>query len=149
MAKTLEQAEKEARKLVDDWATGALLTGWIPGSSFFHSGADILVMRQVGEIFGVSMFDEKAAIQTITNTAASVISGSIITEAVGLVPVFGWAVKSGLLSAKAKVLGDSVVAYFRELSDLPSEADMPQAKSTPEKPTKSGKIEIEIDEDDD
>jgi|GEM_PF-1097844 len=147
MAKTIEQAEKEARKLVDDWATGALLTGWIPGSSFFHSGADVLVMRQVGEIFGVGMFDEKAAIQTITNTAASVISGSIITEAVGLVPVFGWAVKSGLLSAKAKVLGDAVIAYFRDLSELPSQADLPNADTASDTSTPSSKIQIEIDED--
>ena len=38
MAKTLQDADREARKLVANWTTGAALTGWIPGSAFFPDG---------------------------------------------------------------------------------------------------------------
>ncbi|MEO0566044.1 MAG: hypothetical protein AAF125_28310, partial [Chloroflexota bacterium] len=41
---------------------------------------------------------------------------------IGLVPVFGWAVKSGMMGAKAKVLGDAIIEYFKERSPLPDYA---------------------------
>ncbi len=117
--KTKAQAENEARKIVDNWAAGALLTGWVPGSTLFLTGADLVMVRQVAETFGIDAFDEKAAITSIGSAVASGVAGSLISEVVGLVPVLGWAVKSSMMSVKAKALGEAVIGYFRDISPLP------------------------------
>ncbi len=114
--KTLAQAEREARELVNNWAAGALLTGWLPGSTLFLTGADFVMLTQVAQAFGIGAFDQEAALTTIGATVASGVTGSLIAEGVGLIPVVGWAVKSGIMSAKAKMLGDAVVEYFKKLS---------------------------------
>lgn len=119
MTKTKAEALKEAREAVNSWATGALLTGWIPGSTLLLAGADLLMMRQVARIFEIQEFDENVAITTISGTIASGVAGSVISEGVGFIPVVGWIVKSGMMSAKAKILGDAVVGYFHKLSPLP------------------------------
>lgn len=119
MSKTRKQAELEARDIVNRWATGALLTGWIPGSTLLLTGADLLMIRQVADVFEIPGFDENAALTTISGTVASGVAGSVIAEGVGWIPVVGWAVKSGMMSAKAKVIGDAVVNYFYQLSPLP------------------------------
>lgn len=33
--KTLEDAEREAKRIILGWTAGAALTGWVPGSAFF------------------------------------------------------------------------------------------------------------------
>ncbi|MDZ4766938.1 MAG: hypothetical protein SGI73_20555 [Chloroflexota bacterium] len=116
--KTLAQAEQEARTLVNNWTMGALVTAWIPGSTLFLTGADLVMIRQVALAFAIPTFDEGAALTTISGTVASGIAGSLIAEGVGLIPVVGWVVKSGLMAGKAKLLGDSVVDYFKTLSPL-------------------------------
>ncbi len=121
--KTKGQAEADARKIVDNWAAGALLTGWIPGSSLFLTGADMVMLRQVADTFNVNSFDEKSAFATIGAAAGSAVAGSAISEIVGFVPVVGWAIKSTMMGAKAKVLGEAIINYFRDLSPLPDMDD--------------------------
>ena len=57
MAKTLQDADREANKLVANWTTGAALTGWIPGSAFFLTAADTAMIHQVASAYEVSAFD--------------------------------------------------------------------------------------------
>ena len=57
MSKTLQDADREARKLVSNWTTGAALTGWIPGSAFFLTAADTAMIHQVAGVYGISAFD--------------------------------------------------------------------------------------------
>lgn len=116
--KTLAQAEAEAQLIVNNWAAGALLTGWIPGSTLFLTGADVVMFTQVATAFEVGAFDQDAAMTTIGASVASGVTGSLIAEGIGMIPVVGWAVKSGVMSLKAKILGDAVLAYFKGLSPL-------------------------------
>jgi hypothetical protein len=104
---------------VDRWATGTLLTGWIPGASFVLGGADILMIRQVGEAFGIPAFDEDAVKAHLGGVLAS-FAGAAVGEGVAMmVPVIGWAAKSYALHVKAKALGNAVIDYFRQRSPLP------------------------------
>jgi hypothetical protein len=118
MTKTLQDADREARQLVDNWTTGAALTGWIPGSSFFLTAADTAMIHQVASAYHVSAFDMQNVQSVLGGAVASAIAGGVISEVVGLIPVVGWAIKSAAMAAKAKVIGEEVIKYFRERSTL-------------------------------
>jgi hypothetical protein len=115
---TKADAERRARRIVDNWAKAALFTGWIPGAAVALGGGDILMIRQVGEAFGIPAFDEdalKAHLGGVFGSAA----GMVVGEAIGVVPIIGWAVKSYALHVKADALGKAVIDYFRQRSPLP------------------------------
>ncbi len=132
MTKTLQDADREARQLVDNWTTGAALTGWIPGSSFFLTAADTAMIHQVASAYQISAFDMENLHSILGGAVASAIAGGVISEVVGLIPVVGWAIKSAAMAAKAKVIGEEVIKFFRERSVLPD--------------TKV-KIDVDLDED--
>ena len=119
MTKTLQDADREARQLVDNWTTGAALTGWIPGSVFFLTAADTAMIHQVASAYEVSAFDMEHVQSILGGAVASAIAGGVISEVVGFIPVVGWAIKSAAMAAKAKVIGEEVIKYFRDRSDLP------------------------------
>ena len=119
MSKTLQDADREARKLVANWTTLAAGTGWIPGSSLFLTGADIAMINQVANAYEVNAFDMNHLNGILAGAVGSAIAGGVIAEAVGFIPLVGWAVKSAGMAAKARVIGDTVINYFRERSDLP------------------------------
>lgn len=118
MARTLSQADAEARKIIANWVTGAALVGWLPGSTLWLTAADTAMIHQVATVYEVSAFDMEHLTSTLTGTIASAIAGGVITEAVGFVPVIGWAIKSAAMAAKAKLIGDTILQYFRERSPL-------------------------------
>ena len=152
MSKTLQNADQEARQLVANWTTGAALTGWIPGSAFFLTAADTAMIHQVASAYEVSAFDMDHLSGTLGGVVGSAIAGGVIAEVVGVIPLVGWAVKSAAMAAKAKVIGDAVIGYFRERSDLPdTKVLIPMEASDEEKPKKasSQKTEIAIEEDED
>ena len=119
MSKSLQDADRNARKLVANWTTGAALTGWIPGSAFFLTAADTAMIHQVANAYGVNAFDMDHVLSTLSGAVGSAIAGGVIAEVVGMIPLVGWAVKSAAMAAKAKVIGDAVIRYFHERSELP------------------------------
>jgi uncharacterized protein (DUF697 family) len=128
---TKAEALDRAKEIVEGWSTTALLTGWVPGSALFLTGADMVMVKQVADVFGVDVFDEQAFLTSVGSTIASALGGAAITEVVGLIPVVGWAIKSLSMAAKARLIGDAVVDYFYKLSPLPNGDDAP----TPSTPT--------------
>lgn len=150
MAKTLQDADREARQLVANWTTGAALTGWIPGSAFFLTAADTAMIHQVASAYEVSAFDMDHLSGTLGGVVGSAIAGGVIAEVVGVIPLVGWAVKSAAMAAKAKVIGDAVIGYFRERADLPdTKVSIPLETPDEEKPknTPKQKTDIAIEED--
>ena len=119
MQKSLNDADREARKLVANWTTGAALTGWIPGSAFFLTAADTAMIHQVSNAYEVNAFEMDHLLSTLSGAVGSAIAGGVIAEVAGFIPLAGWAVKSAAMAAKAKVIGDVVIKYFRERSELP------------------------------
>ena len=152
MSKSLQDADREARQLVANWTTGAALTGWIPGSAFFLTAADTAMIHQVASAYEVSAFDMDHLSGTLGGVVGSAIAGGVIAEVVGIIPLVGWAVKSAAMAAKAKVIGDAVISYFRERADLPDAKvvipmemlDDAEPKTTPKR-----KTEIAVEEDED
>jgi hypothetical protein len=112
------EAEGRARKIVDRWAKTALFTGWIPGASIALGAVDMLMIRQVADAFAIPAFDEDALKAHLGGVLGSV-AGAVAGEAVGVIPIIGWAVKSVALHLKADVLGKAVIDYFRLHSPLP------------------------------
>ena len=119
MSKSLQDADRAARKLVTNWTTGAALTGWIPGSAFFLTAADTAMIHQVANAYDVNAFDMDHLLSTLSGAVGSAIAGGVIAEVVGVIPLVGWAVKSAAMAAKARVIGEAVIKYFRERSQLP------------------------------
>ena len=111
-------AERRSRTIVDRWAKVALFTGWIPGSSVPLAAADVVMIRQVAEAFGVEAFDEDSLKAHLGGALGSV-TGMVAGEFVGAVPIIGWAVKSVTLHVKADTIGKAVIDYFRKQSKLP------------------------------
>lgn len=117
-AKTKEQAEKEAKEIVENWATGAFLTGWIPGSAFFLAAADVAMIRRVADVFGIPVFDMDAVKAHMGGIVASAVGGGIAAEFLGAIPVVGWFAKSVGMGIKAGLIGEAVIEYFRDISPL-------------------------------
>lgn len=117
--KTLQDADREAKKLVSNWTTLAAGTGWIPGSVVFLTGADIAMINQVASAYEVNAFDMEHLQEILVRSVGSAVAGGVIAEVVGTIPLLGWALKSAGMAAKAKAIGDAVIKYFRERSDLP------------------------------
>lgn len=118
--KTKAEARAHAQVLVEKWMTGAALTGWIPGSTLFLAGADIVMIRQVAECYGIQGFDESAVKAHLGGLIGSMVGGSVAAEVAGMIPIVGWIGKSATMAAKAKVIGDAVINYFEERSPLPA-----------------------------
>jgi len=64
------------------------------------------------------VFDEDALAQHLGTVLASGVTGGVIAEGVGWIPVLGWAVKSALMGVKARVIGDATIGFFRARSPL-------------------------------
>ncbi|HEX8242917.1 MAG TPA: hypothetical protein VF541_05465 [Longimicrobium sp.] len=127
--RTKQEARKQAEEIVSDWAAGAVLTGWIPGSALFLAGADMIMTRKVADAFGVGTFDEDALAAVIGGALSGGFAGAVIGEGVGWIPFVGWAVKSAMMGAKAKLLGNTVIDYFYGLSPLPDAGTIAAAAS--------------------
>ncbi len=152
MSKTLQDADRVARQLVANWTTGAALTGWIPGSAFFLTAADTAMIHQVASAYEVSAFDMDHLTGTLGGVVGSAIAGGVIAEVVGVIPLVGWAVKSAAMAAKAKVIGDAVISYFRERADLADAKVIIQMEAPDEEKSKASpmrKTDIAIEEDED
>jgi hypothetical protein len=120
-AATKAEAEAQANRIVDRWAKTALLTGWIPGASIALGAADMVMIRQVGEAFGIPAFEEDA-LKTHLGGVLGSIAGGVAAEAIGIIPLIGWAAKSMTMHYKAQTIGKAVIDYFRDRSPLPGTA---------------------------
>ena len=150
MSKSLQDADREARKHVNTWTTVAAGTGWIPGSAIFLTGADMAMITQVANAYEVNDFDIDHLKALLGGAVGGVVAGNIIAEVAGLIPVVGWAAKSAGMAAKSKTIGDAVISYFRERSKLPDAKVIIQMEASDEEKPKTvpkRKTDIAIEED--
>ena len=117
-AATKNEAERRARGIVDKWAKAALFTGWIPGATIALGAADMVMIRQVGDVFGIPAFDEDA-LKTHLGGVLGAAVGAVAAEAIGVIPLIGPVIKSVTMHAKAETIGKAVIDYFRQRSPLP------------------------------
>jgi len=116
--KTLAQADREAKKAIANWTAGNALLGWIPGSYVVLTAADTAMVTQIAGIYEVSAFDMEHLTSTLAASLGSAIAGGVLVEAVGVIPLVGWAVKSAAMAAKSNFIGNEIMKYFRSRSPL-------------------------------
>jgi uncharacterized protein (DUF697 family) len=116
--RTKAEAQSRAEEIVSSWVTGAALTGWIPGSTIFLAGANMVMIRKVADTFGVGFFDEAAVKAHLGGVAGAAVGGSIAGEALTFIPLVGPILKAGALAGTAKLIGAAVIEYFYDESPL-------------------------------
>lgn len=111
--KSLYQAEQEARKALNAWTAGAAAVGWVPGSMFALAAADLKIVKDIAKAFGVESYN----IEEISAAVGATITGKIVAaEALSFIPVYGWAIKSGVAAAVTKTMGETMINYFKKRS---------------------------------
>lgn len=100
---------------MDDRCGAYWMDSW---QRIFLAGGDLVMIKQVADAYEVSAYDMDHLKTTLGGVVGGAVAGGVISEVVGLIPVVGLLVKSGAMAAKAKVLGQAVIDYFRERSTL-------------------------------
>lgn len=116
--RTKSEARQKAKNIVSNWVAGAALTGWIPGSTIFLAGGDMIMIRQVADAYGVGFFDEAAIKAHLGGVVAASVGGIVAGEALNFIPLVGQILKAGALAGKAKIIGEAVIEYFEDISPL-------------------------------
>ena len=111
-------ARDKAHSAINKWAIGFASVAWIPGSHYVMTGGDLTMVVQVGSIYGVDM-DKTTAANVFTTIAAPLVGSKLAHSALDFVPILGWAAKSAIAASVTKVVGEALIAYFDDCSDLP------------------------------
>ena len=112
MLKTKSQAEKDARQIVNKWAAGATAGSWVPGSTFFLSAADYMMIRKVAHAYGVDNYDQEAACAAVAGSFV----GKSLVELLSFIPGPGWIAKAFIAGGITKAMGDATISYFGGLT---------------------------------
>jgi uncharacterized protein (DUF697 family) len=114
MTKTLHQAEKEAHQIVDRWAVTATGAAWIPFAACVTlSAAEITMISQVADIFGVTDY----AVEQIFALIGANIAGHLAVDTLlSFIPGPGWAAKAVIAAVVVKIVGETVITFFKEKS---------------------------------
>lgn len=111
------QAREQARSAINKWALAFASVAWIPGSHYLMTGGDVTMVMQVGSIFDVDM-DKTQAGAVFATIAAPLIGSKIAHSFLDFVPVFGWAAKSVVAAGVTKGVGEALISYFNDCSNL-------------------------------
>lgn len=137
--KTLQDAEREAKKIIRNWTAGAAFTGWIPGSAVILTAADTAMIAQVASAFDVKEIDTENVTVALGRALTGGATASYVSETLSFIPLAGWAIKSIAMATKTHLVGYSVINYFRVRSKLPN--------LKPESSEYSSVVDIPVDED--
>lgn len=113
MSQTLNDAERQARNIVNGWSAAAVGIGWIPGSMFALAAADAKIVNDVAKAFGVINY----SIEEITVAIGASVTGKVVAgELLSFLPGLGWIVKSAVAGAVTRGVGEIIIRYFKERS---------------------------------
>jgi uncharacterized protein (DUF697 family) len=91
----------------------------ILGAAIFIPGADfpVLTLNQVRMVFRIAAaygeeIDRERAVELLAVLGAGLGFRAVARQALGVVPVAGWAVKGGIAYAATRALGEAAIAYF-------------------------------------
>jgi uncharacterized protein (DUF697 family) len=117
-ASSKRQAKAQARSATTKWALGFASVAWIPGSHYVMTGGDLAMVVQVGSIYDVHL-DKSQAAAIFTTVAAPLIGSKLAHSALDFFPVVGWAAKSAVAAGVTKAVGEALIVYFHDCSNLP------------------------------
>jgi uncharacterized protein (DUF697 family) len=91
----------------------------ILGAAIFIPGADfpVLTLNQLRMVFRIAAaygedIDRERAVELLAVVGAGLGLRAAARQALGFVPVAGWAVKGGIAYAGTRALGEAAIAYF-------------------------------------
>jgi uncharacterized protein (DUF697 family) len=91
----------------------------ILGAAIFIPGADfpVLTLNQVRMVFRIAAaygeeIDRERAVELLAVLGAGLGFRAVARQALGVVPLAGWAVKGGIAYAATRALGEAAIAYF-------------------------------------
>jgi uncharacterized protein (DUF697 family) len=91
----------------------------ILGAAIFIPGADfpVLTLNQVRMVFRIAAahgeeIDRERAVELLAVLGAGLGFRAVARQALGVVPVAGWAVKGGIAYAATRALGEAAITYF-------------------------------------
>ena len=113
--RTKAEADRDAQKIVNTWTCGAAAVGWIPGSMLVLAGMDAKVVHDVAKAYQVPTY----CVEDVAAAVGASVTGKIIAgELLTLFPGLGWALKSVVAASITKALGTTLIAYFRDRTQL-------------------------------
>ena len=136
--KTLEDAEREAKRIIRNWTAGAAITGWVPGSAVFLTAADTAMIAQVAHAFEVKEIDMENVTVALGRALTGGATANYVAETLSFIPLAGWAIKGTAMAVKTHLVGYSVINYFRVRSKLPRSKEYP--------PNNNSALTISVDE---
>lgn len=118
-APSKREAREQARNAVNKWSIGFASVAWIPGSHYVSTAADIAMVVQIGEFYGVDL-DSTSASALFATVAAPLVASKLAHTILDFIPVLGWVGKSAVAAAVTKAVGAALINYFEERSSLPA-----------------------------
>ncbi len=83
------------------------------------------MIAQVARAFEVKEFNVENVTVALSRALAGGATASYVAEAIGTIPIAGWAAKGVTMAAKTHFVGYNVIHYFRARSELPRSKDDP------------------------
>jgi uncharacterized protein (DUF697 family) len=118
-AATSTEAAIQARATVNKWAIGFASLAWIPGSHYVMWAGDVMMVMQIGSVFGVDL-DRTNAARVFATIAAPWIGSKIAHTLLDFIPILGWAAKSLVAFLVTKAMGETLILYYKDCSPLPA-----------------------------
>ena len=115
MPKSLAEAEKASRSLVNKWTLTAGVVGIAPGSTFILAGADVKIVHDIAKAFEVESYTVE---EVMTVIGASVAGKTAADAGLSWFPGVGWLIKGGVAAATTKTAGMIMINYFKKRSAL-------------------------------
>ena len=112
------EAREQTRTAINRWAAGFASVAWIPFSHYVMTAGDVTMVVQIGSIYAVDI-DRSGAATVFAIVAALLIGSKVAHSILDFIPVLGWMAKSAVAAAVTKAVGESLIHYFHDCSQLP------------------------------
>jgi uncharacterized protein (DUF697 family) len=109
-------AREHCQQLVMKYAAGAGVGGLIPvpGTSMAVTAAEVKLVVDIAAAYG-ERIDDAGAVKLIGLSTVKNLGVKALGEAVGWVPLVGWAARPALFAASVKAVGDAAVRHYEAL----------------------------------
>lgn len=109
-------AREHCQQLVMKYAAGAGVGGLIPvpGTSMAVTAAEVKLVVDIAAAYG-ERIDDGGAVKLIGLSTVKNLGVKALGEAVGWVPLLGWAARPALYAASVKAVGDAAVRHYESL----------------------------------
>ncbi|BAY77064.1 hypothetical protein NIES25_35220 [Nostoc linckia NIES-25] len=115
----MSSKKKEAQAWVAGYSGGAGALGAlgvIPGTTTVSiSGMQITMAYHIGRIYRGNNFGFAEATAVCLQVGLNAIVGRLMAyELIGLLPIAGWAIKSGVAGSVTAIMGNTLIDYFEK-----------------------------------